>query len=553
MRVGLWHLLLGAVAVVMLAAAPIPHLDSDAPLYARIAANVLATGDWLTFHHPGWLVDKPPVVFWLMAGSFRLFGISDATIRLWQIVLALALLVVVYHLAVLGGAGREEALLATLVFGTALQVLYQVTVPQQDVPLTLFLTLALVFAIRFRQRPGAGAGAAAGAAVALAVLTKGVAGLGLFAVGLAGAWLAVRPAASQRPPQGSPARSDTRPESGARPGAGATARGVLAAAVVFALVAVPWFAHGVVRHGEPFVRTFLTSGTLGVGRYFTPAISEPPPYLLALFAYVPLLLLGLLPWSPALALAVAAPRRLLRPASWTFRFTAAWGLALFVLLSASSGDKVFRYLLPVYPVAAVVSARVLVAALTDRRRLAFAGLLALVPGVALAAAGFWVLWRQFPPERDLLAAIVLPAVGLLAAGLVGFGVAALLGRGRPAIALAAALALAGFAAFERGLVVHRAAVDPWPALVRAADPYRASTSRLVLYGRAGEAFNFAHFHFDAPVVAVGTPAELAGLWEREAVLIIAPEERLAELNGALQPAPVLVTRTPARLVLLRNP
>jgi 4-amino-4-deoxy-L-arabinose transferase-like glycosyltransferase len=531
MRSGVVVLLVALAGLVILAAAPAPHVDGDALLYARIAANVLASGEWLTFHHPGWLVDKPPVVFWLMAGSFWLLGVSDAAMRLWQLLLALGLMGVTAAASRASGGSRVEGLLAALVLGTALQFFYQATAPGQDVALTFFLSCAVYGLLRYAQAGGVGWIMACGVAVALAVLTKGLAGLALFgAVALVAAvWVR---------------RALPHPWRRVAAHAGA-------AAVTFAAVVLPWYAYGVWRQGEPFVRTFLTSGALGIGRFFRPVLTAPPPYGIAIFAYVPLLLLGTLPWTPAFLAGLPGLPGVVREGGVGARMVAAWFVGMFAVLSLSSGDKVFRYLLPVYPSVAILTARSLMGLLEDHRRLRAAGWLAVGPAVALAAAGFWSLWTAFPPARALLVAVVLPGIVMLVLAVAGFGAAALARAGRAAIVIAAAGAMAGYALYERSLVVHRAAVDPWPAIVAAAAPHAEANPRLVLYGRAAEWFNFAQFHFETPVSTVRSLAELGALWERQRLLVVVPLERADDLF-ALRPKPVVLLRSDARVLLVSN-
>lgn len=530
MRPGVLALLVGLAGLVILAAAPVPHVDGDALLYARIAANVLASGDWLTFHHPGWLVDKPPMVFWFMAGSFWLLGISDATMRLWQLLLALGLMGITTAASRASGGSRVESLLAALILGTALQFFYQATAPGQDVALTVFLSCAVYGLLRYVQRGGAWWMGVSSVAVALAMLTKGLVGLALFGavVMVAAAWI------RRAPPY-------PWPRMAAHAGA---------AAVGFAAVALPWYTYGVWRHGEPFVNTFLTSGALGIGRFFRPVLSAPPPYWIAIFAYLPLLLLGALPWTPAFLAGLPGIARIVREDPPGPRIVVAWFVGMFAVLSLSSGDKVFRYLLPVYPPLAVLTARGLIGLVEDRRRLRAAGWLAVGPAVVLAAAGFWSLWAAFPPARGLLVAVVLPGVGMLAVAVAGFGAAALAGAGRAAILIAAVGAMTGYALFERSLVVHRTAVDPWPAIVTAAAPYAQARPLLVLYGRAAEGFNFAQFHFETPVLTAQSLDELRALWQQH-LLVVVPLERAGEL-AALRPTPVVLLRSDARVLLISN-
>jgi 4-amino-4-deoxy-L-arabinose transferase-like glycosyltransferase len=467
-----------------------------------------------------------------MAASFRLMGISNASMRLWQVLLALATIALAYLSARAVGLGQEEGLLAALMLATALQFFYQTTVPQQDMPLTFFLTLAMYGVLRYLHAGALRWALLSATGTALAVLTKGIAGLALFCAVVLATLIVARP-------------SLPRP-----------ARQVLVhaawATLLFAVVAVPWFVVGALRQGHEFVATFLTTGTLGAGRFFRPAISTPPPYMVSLFAYVPILLLGTLPWMAILLLCVADLPRILRSAATGLKAVAVWFLTIFVVLSLSSGDKVFRYLLPVYPAAAILMARTAAGLFDQRRRLRRAGEIGLAPAVALIAGGFWFLWSQFPPERDLLAAVVLPVVVTVAAGLAAFSVAAFLGRGRLSVALAAAAALTGYLLFNITMVIHAPAIDPWPELAAATAPLTRASDRLVLYGRAAVGYNFARFHFHEPVSSVDTPEALAALWTRQHVLVVVPDERYDELARILSPAPVSVYRSPAHLTVVAN-
>ncbi len=532
MGVRLWLVLIGLAGLVILTTAPLPHVDSDAPLFARIAANVLATGDWVTFHDPGWVVDKPPVTFWLMAASFRLMGISDATMRLWQLLLALATIVLTYLAARAAGASQEEGLLASLMLATAIQFFYQTTVPQQDVPLTFFLTLAMYGVLRYMRDGTLGWAMLGAAGAALAVLTKGIAGLVLPGLIVLVTVIAVRP----RLP---------------RPG-----RQVLIHAVwavfLFAVVAVPWYVVGAIRQGDQFVATFFTTGTLGLGRFFRPAISTPPPYWLSIFAYVPLLLLGTLPWMAILVAGLPGLPQIFRSGPSSLKIVTVWFLVIFAVLSLSSGDKVFRYLLPVYPPIAILMGRTAAALFERPRRLRLAGWIAFVPAVALIGGGFWFLWSQFPPERHLLAVVVLPFVTAVAVGLVAFGIAAIMGRGRAAVVLAATATMAGYLLFNVGMVTHAPAINPWPAIAAVTAPLTAGSDRLVLYGRAGTAYNFARFYVDKPVTSINTPEALARLWAHERLLVVVPEEHYDDLTRMLTPAPVIIHRSPARVVVVAN-
>jgi 4-amino-4-deoxy-L-arabinose transferase-like glycosyltransferase len=61
-----------------------PHLLDDVDgVQAQIARNMLDSGDWITPRLNGIAdFEKPPFLYWMIAASFALFGISDWAARL---------------------------------------------------------------------------------------------------------------------------------------------------------------------------------------------------------------------------------------------------------------------------------------------------------------------------------------------------------------------------------------------------------------------------------------------------------------------------------------
>src|SRR5438552_4170544 len=179
------------------------------------------------------------------------FGSAEWALRLWHIVLALATVFVTYRLARLTLSVRQS-LAAALVLLTSGQFFYQSLVPQQDIPLTLFLTMAMYWYLRWEQAADTRAAVLTGISCALAVLSKGLIGMVLPVL------IVVVHLALDRP---------TWPRSWPRH----TAAAVLA----FFIVAAPWFVVAGLRQGRAFVDTFFLSGALGIGRFFHPALSSP--------------------------------------------------------------------------------------------------------------------------------------------------------------------------------------------------------------------------------------------------------------------------------------
>src|SRR6516164_9400337 len=57
--------------------------EPDEGRYSEIAHEMIETGDWLVPHF--WYLphlDKPPVTYWLVAASVKLFGLNEWAVRL---------------------------------------------------------------------------------------------------------------------------------------------------------------------------------------------------------------------------------------------------------------------------------------------------------------------------------------------------------------------------------------------------------------------------------------------------------------------------------------
>ncbi len=65
-------------------------LHGDPVRYAAVSKTVLTTGDWITMHDAPGVVypNKPPLMFWLTAAAFRVFGFSTWSAKLWSCLFA---------------------------------------------------------------------------------------------------------------------------------------------------------------------------------------------------------------------------------------------------------------------------------------------------------------------------------------------------------------------------------------------------------------------------------------------------------------------------------
>lgn len=58
-------------------------LEPDEGRYAQLAREMVASGDWIVPHLQGQpYLDKPPLMYWLIALSYTLFGVSEASARI---------------------------------------------------------------------------------------------------------------------------------------------------------------------------------------------------------------------------------------------------------------------------------------------------------------------------------------------------------------------------------------------------------------------------------------------------------------------------------------
>ena len=116
----LWVLLiiLGALRLMSLGAYPLA--DTTEARYGNIARLMVETGDWITpqYSHgvPFW--GKPPLSTWLAACAMKLFGINEFAARVPSFAMALAVIVLVWRLAV-RQRSRDHAMAAVLVLATA--------------------------------------------------------------------------------------------------------------------------------------------------------------------------------------------------------------------------------------------------------------------------------------------------------------------------------------------------------------------------------------------------------------------------------------------------
>jgi 4-amino-4-deoxy-L-arabinose transferase-like glycosyltransferase len=190
------RLALAAVIVLFLAvylgSAFTPALQDDVDTsHAEAAREMLTRGDYVTLHINGVrYLEKAPLMYWLVAGSYRVFGVNEFATRLPSIVAMLLLLLV----GIGWGSrafGPRAGLYAGLSTATGLGYFLFTRVLIPEAILSFLIAAAFYCLVAALDRPNARLEwYAAYALLALAVLTKGLLALVVIGVTLV-AYLAV--------------------------------------------------------------------------------------------------------------------------------------------------------------------------------------------------------------------------------------------------------------------------------------------------------------------------------------------------------------------------
>ena len=124
-------------------ASPPSLMDDVDSVQASIARTMLRTGDWVTPHLDGiQYLEKPPLKYWLMAASFKAFGVSDVAARLPMALFAVLLCWLTARMGA-WAFDRKTGLLAGVVMATSLGLFLFTRVLISDVALTFTIALAM--------------------------------------------------------------------------------------------------------------------------------------------------------------------------------------------------------------------------------------------------------------------------------------------------------------------------------------------------------------------------------------------------------------------------
>ncbi len=307
--------------------------DVDEAVFAQASKEMLHSGDWVTPTYNGAKrFDKPIMIYWLMAASYKAFGVNEFAARFPSAAAACLLALVVFFFEGLskeksrfsGPFIRREsrAFYASLSLMLSLFFLAYSHAAVTDMTLTLFITLSLMCFYLYSTKESKGYIYGFYLFSALAFLTKGLIGI-IFPVGIAfiyelltGGFFEALKKLWSFP-------------------------GIL----LFLAVASPWYIACYRANGYEFIQNFF------IRQHFERYLHVISGHTGPVYYYIPVLALGLFPWIAYLPQGIRAAVRERRNSPGLLAFI--W-LVFVVVFFSFAKTKLPDYILPGIPAAALL-------------------------------------------------------------------------------------------------------------------------------------------------------------------------------------------------------
>ncbi|MDD5454636.1 MAG: glycosyltransferase family 39 protein [Candidatus Ratteibacteria bacterium] len=292
--------------------------DWDEATYAEISKEILQTGDWVTLHHDfnPWFY-KPPLLFYLVAITYKFIGISTFSSRFWPALFGLATLMATFFLAE-KLFNNKVALLSSLILLTSPQFLHKSRMLMLDVPVTFFIVLSLyLFVLTQEKREFY---YLLGVSLGLGVMTKGP--VGLFPIFIILLYLFLT--------KNFKAVAD---------------KNYFRTLMSFLIVALPWYLIQIILHGSNFINNFF------LGQIFKRATTAIEMHNYGNLFYLFVIKNGLYLWFYLLLISLCVILYKHKKTK-SNPFLLSWIIVIFgVFLIAKT--KLPWYLIPLYPAFAI--------------------------------------------------------------------------------------------------------------------------------------------------------------------------------------------------------
>lgn len=376
----------------------LPFVGPDEARYAQVAREMFLRNDLITPTLGGHLwFEKPALLYWLMIGSYKLFGVSEWSARLGPAVCGVLTIVAVFWLGSrISNKDRrvDIGFCVALILASSLGFVVFSRAASFDVVVTMTLTWALSFFIasetepgdRWRKRLLAGFYFFVG----LSLLAKGLIGL-VIPFSVVGAYFIGRGKAPTRTVWTS----------------------LFWGLPLSLVVAGTWYGPMFLKHGMPFVDQFFIQHHFA--RYLSNTYHHPAP----IYYYLVILILLSLPWLAFIIESLVQTHRWLwradDPLTRMKTFSLAWILVPLIFFSFST-SKLPGYILPVLPALALIAGDRLSLVLSEGARNRWAvrttGLLCVI--LAITALIFAFSSGEFSIKLTLIITVPLIVAGIVA-------------------------------------------------------------------------------------------------------------------------------------------
>jgi 4-amino-4-deoxy-L-arabinose transferase-like glycosyltransferase len=346
----------------------LPFVGPDEARYAQVAREMFERGDLVTPTLGGHLwFEKPALLYWLMIGSYTVFGVSEWSARLGPAICGLLSILAMFWLGNrVSNAVNRMGLSSGLMLASSLGFIVFSRAASFDIVVTMTLTWALAFFIasensnndKQQRRLLTGFYVFIGASL----LAKGLIGL-VIPLGIVAAYFVLR--------RKWPAKS--------------VWASLLWGLPLSALVAATWYGPMLAKHGGHFVDEFIVQHHFA--RYLSNTYHHPAPA----YFYLVILILLSLPWTPFAIDALLQVRKWLwksdEPITRIRTFALMWIVVPLVFFSFSN-SKLPGYILPVLPALALLGGERLAIWVDDETRARWAMRATGLVCLALAVSAF---------------------------------------------------------------------------------------------------------------------------------------------------------------------
>ena len=366
--------------------------DGSEAFYAETAREMLASGDWLSprFNFEP-RVNKPPLTYWIIAVSYKIFGVNEFAVRFPGALAALGVTLFAWG-AARSFYGTRAALFAAVIAAATPRIFILERRLPIDILLLFFLTGTLFFLLRAAVSATSENPWERGRLARIFLKNAGIMPALPAKNEVFGACLSIRePAKTQKPPRAPHAIPlicayvfaalgflTKGPVAVIIP-AGALAVWMcyarklrfsdllpLRGAAIFLCVVLPWYVLSYFARGWDYISQFFLSDNLG--RFASESFGPARTF----YYYVPIWFSDFFPWSligTAALISLGATSFRERLKEVTFGLPFFWCALTFLLFSLSKNKQEY-YIAPMYPAAAILVAGLLAKAGQMKERFA---------------------------------------------------------------------------------------------------------------------------------------------------------------------------------------